>query len=166
MAKEGLTLVVYVLETHDKSFEYGIPINQVYEITRPGEVVKLPGMPDFVDGIMSLRGEIIPIIDFKKRFGLGTTSIKDTTRIIVVNVDGKKCGAVVDDVQEIVAIPAENIEDAPTVAGGVKNSFILGIGKVDGRLIIALNVFKILTEVEQEEMLAVGEREHAEMLNS
>jgi purine-binding chemotaxis protein CheW len=111
-------------------------------------------MPDFVNGIMNLRGEVIPIIDFKKRFGLGSTGVKDTTRIVVVNMNGNKCGIVVDDVLEIVAIPAENVDEAPTVTCGVKSNFILGIGKVDDRLIIALDIFKVLTEEEQEEMLA------------
>lgn len=161
MAKDNLTLVVYTLEADGKAYEYGIPINQVNEITRPGNVVKLPGTPEFVDGIMNLRGEVIPIIDFKKRFGLGSTGVKDTTRIVVVNMGSKKCGVIVDDVEEIIAIPAENIEDAPEVAGGVTESFILGIAKVNDRLIIALDVLKILTEREQEDLLAAGTQETA-----
>lgn len=161
MTKENLKLVVYMLEADGKTYEYGIPINQVNEITRPGNVVKLPGTPDFVDGIMNLRGEVIPIIDFKKRFGLGGTGVKDTTRIVVVNMGSRKCGVIVDDVEEILAIPAENIEDAPSVAGGVQASFILGIGKVDDRLIIALDVMKILTEHEQENLLPAGTGETA-----
>ncbi|MDR3590423.1 MAG: chemotaxis protein CheW [Negativicutes bacterium] len=156
MAKEGLTLVVYALEAGDKVYEYGIPISQVHEITRPGKVIKLPGMPDFVDGIMNLRGEVIPIIDFKKRFGLGSSAVKDTTRVVVVNMDRKKCGIIVDDVLEIIAIPMENIEDAPSVAGGVGADFVLGIGKVDDRLIIAVDIFKVLTEREQKELLVSG----------
>lgn len=157
MAKDSLTLVVYLLEADDKAYEYGIPINQVHEITRPGKVIKLPQMPSFVDGIMNLRGEVIPIIDFKKRFGLGSTGVKDTTRIVVVNMDNKKCGIIVDDVLEIIAVPPESIEEAPAVAGGVKSNFILGIGKVDDRLIIALDIAKVLTVDEQEEMLAAGD---------
>lgn len=157
MAKDSLTLVVYMLEADGKEYQYGIPIHQVHEITRPGEVIKLPGMPDFVNGIMNLRGEVIPIIDFKMRFGLGITSAKDTTRIVVVSMDEQKCGVIVDDVLEIVSIPAKNIEAAPSIAaGGVKANFILGIGKVEDRLIIAIDVIKILTENEREEMAALG----------
>jgi purine-binding chemotaxis protein CheW len=156
MAKESLTLVVYVLEANDKVYEYGIPISQVHEITRLGNVMKLPGMPDFVDGIMNLRGEIIPIIDFKKRFNLGNTGIKDTTRIVVVSINNQKCGVIVDDVEEIVHISAENIEDAPSIAGGMKADFILGICKLDERLIIAVDVIKMLNGSEQEEIAALG----------
>lgn len=156
MAKESLTLVVYILEANDKSYEYGIPISQVHELTRPGNMIKLPGMPDFIDGIMNLRGEVIPILDFKKRFNLGTTGIKDTTRIVVVNINNQKCGVIVDDVLEIVQISAENIEDAPSIAGGVKANFILGIGNVDDRLIIAIDIFKILTESERSKMATLG----------
>lgn len=156
MANDSLTLVVYMLEADDRAYEYGIPINQVHEITRPGNVIKLPGMPSFMDGIMNLRGEVIPIIDFKKRFKLGSTSVKDTTRIVVANINGQKCGVIVDDVLEIIAISFENIEEAPKVVGGVKADFILGIGKVDERLIIALDIFKVLTQDEQEEMLTIS----------
>ncbi len=156
MAKESLNLVVYVLEANDKAYEYGIPINQVHEITRPGNVIKLPGMPDFIDGIMNLRSEVIPILDFKKRFQLGTTTAKDTTRIVVVNMNNQKCGIIVDDVLEIVQISAENIKAAPTIAGGVKSNFILGICRVDERLIIAIDIFKVLTESEQAEVALLG----------
>ncbi|WP_094607824.1 Chemotaxis protein CheW [Sporomusa silvacetica DSM 10669] len=149
MEKESLTLLVYVLETNDKAYEYGIPISQVHEITRPGNMIKLPGMPDFINGIMNLRGEVIPILDFKKRFNLGATGIKDTTRIVVVNMNNQKCGVIVDDVLEIVQISAENIEDAPSITDGVKSNFILGIGTVNDRLITAIDIIKILTESEQ-----------------
>jgi purine-binding chemotaxis protein CheW len=156
MAKESLTLVVYVMEADDRAYEYGIPISQVHEITRLGDVMKLPGMPDFVDGIMNLRGEVIPIIDFKKRFKLGVTGVKDTTRIVVVSINNQKCGVIVDDVEEIVHIAADNIEDAPSIVGGVKADFILGIGKLDERLIIAIDVIKMLNVSEQAEMAALG----------
>jgi len=103
---------------------------------------------------MNLRGEVIPIVDFKKRFGMGSTVAKDTTRVIVVKIQEQKCGVIVDDVLEIIPVPAENLEAAPTVAGG--SSFIIGIGKMDARLIIAIDVIKVLTENERAEMLAVG----------
>lgn len=143
---ESLRLVVFSMETEKKVYEYGLPIEQVHEITRPSETTMLPGMPQFVEGVMNLRSNIIPIIDFKKRFGLGRTVMKDTTRVIIVNIDTQKCGVIVDDVLEIVSVSAENIDAAPTVIGGVSSNFIAGLCKVDGRLIIALNPEKVLTE--------------------
>lgn len=156
MAKSNLKLVVFTMETADSVYEYGLPIEQVHEITRPGSTIKLPGTPSFVEGIMNLRGDVIPIIDFKKRFGLGSTQTKDTTRIVVVNIEQQKCGIIVDDVLEIIPIPAEQIEEAPHIAGGVSSKFIIGIGKVEGRLIIALDVINVLSDAEQCELLSLG----------
>ncbi len=155
MAKKSVKLVVFTLENDETMYEYGIPIEQVHEITRRGKTINLPGMPDFVEGIMNLRSNVIPIIDLKKRFGLGTTAEKDTTRVVVINLDNKKCGIVVDDVLEIIPISAEEMEDAPTVSGRISSNYILGIGKVDDRLIIALDMNKILTEKEEEELVNV-----------
>lgn len=153
MIKTSLKLVVFTMETDMDVYEYGIPIEQVYEITRPSKTVKLPGVPIFVEGIMNLRGNVIPIIDMKKRFNLGITAAKDTTRILVVQIGGQKCGIIVDDVLEIIPIAAENIDDAPKFAGGVSSQFIVGIGKIDNRLIIALDINKILNEDEEKELV-------------
>jgi purine-binding chemotaxis protein CheW len=152
MAKENIKLVVFTLENNEKIYEYGIPIEQVHEITRQGKTLDLPGMPDFVEGIMKLRRDVIPIIDLKKRFGLGATTEKDTTRVVVIDIDNHKCGIVVDDVVEIIPIASEEMEDAPSIAGGISSNYILGIGKVDERLIIALDMNKILTEKEEQEL--------------
>ena len=156
MTRDNLRLVVFTMETESTTYEYGFPIEQVHEITRPGNTVKLPGTPPFVEGITNLRGEVIPIVDFKKRFGLGSTVANDTTRVIVVNMGSKKCGVIVDDVLEIVPVPPESLEEAPAVAGGVGSRFIIGVGKVGERLIIALDVVKVLSEREQDELLALG----------
>lgn len=156
MAKEKMKLVVFSLQAGGKTYEYGIPIDQVHEITRPGEITYLPGMPAFVEGIMNLRGSVIPIMDLKKRIGLGATEQQDTTRIVVVNMKNQRCGVKVDDVEEIIPIEEGAMEDAPSIAGGVGSQFILGIGKVDNRMIIAIDMQKILTEGEQQELFAAG----------
>jgi purine-binding chemotaxis protein CheW len=153
MAKKSIKLVVFTLESNKKIYEYGIPIEQVHEITRQGNTIEMPGMPDFVEGIMNLRGNVIPIIDLKKRFSLGTTTEKDTTRVVVVNLENHKCGIVVDDVLEIIPIAAEDMEEAPSITGGISSNYIIGIGKIDGRLIIALDINKILTEKEEKELV-------------
>lgn len=151
-----MKLVVFSLQAGGKTYEYGIPIDQVHEITRPGEITYLPGMPAFVEGIMNLRGSVIPIMDLKKRIGLGATEQQDTTRIVVVNMKNQRCGVKVDDVEEIIPIEEGAMEDAPSIAGGVGSQFILGIGKVDNRMIIAIDMQKILTEGEQQELFAAG----------
>ena len=155
MAKENLKLIVFTMEADQEVYEYGIPIGQVHEITRLGKIIKLPGVPSFVEGVMNLRGSVISILDIKKRFSLGTTTTKDTTRIIVVQLNGRKCGIVVDDVLEILPLAAENMEDASTALGGISSRYIIGIGKVDDRLVIALDVNKILTGEEEQELASV-----------
>ncbi len=139
-------LVVFTMDTDNETYEYGLPIGQVHEITRPGQTVKLPGVPAFVEGIMNLRGSIIPVVDIKKRFNLGSASVKDTTRIIVVQLNGKKCGVLVDDVVEIISLSAGDLDQPPALAGGINSQYIMGIGKFGDRLIIALDMVKILTE--------------------
>lgn len=152
MAEENLKLVVFVLEHDSKVYEYGIPIQQVYEITRPLSTTKLPGMPAFVNGVMNLRRDVIPVVDIKERFRFGNTITQDTTRIIVVHINGKKCGILVDDVLEIIPIETEDVSEAPTIAGGVSANFILGICKMNERLIIALDMDKILNQREAQEL--------------
>jgi purine-binding chemotaxis protein CheW len=152
MLQGNSKLVVFILQVNDKAYEYGIPIEQVHEITRPVEITRLPGMPEFVEGIVNLRGKVIPIMDLKKRFRLGTTEKQDTTRILVVNWDNRNFGVVVDDVVEIIPLNAENLEEPPSIAGGIAARYILGIGKIEERLIIAVDMQKILTERETEEL--------------
>ncbi|MEN6411535.1 MAG: chemotaxis protein CheW [Veillonellales bacterium] len=152
MAKDSIKLVVFTMDTDQTVYEYGIPIEQVQEITRPNKITKLPGMPSFVEGIMNLRKSVIPVVDIKKRFDIGITTAKDTTRIIVVQVNGQKCGLIVDDILEIIPVAAEDMEQTPSFAGGVGSEYIIGIGKVDDRLIIALDMDKILTGSEENEL--------------
>ena len=155
MAKDNLKLVVFALTMNGRVYEYGIPIEQVHEITRPGEVMKLPGMPEFVEGIMNLRGNVVLIMDLKKRFAMGATERQDETRIIVVKMAQQKCGILVDEVLEIIPVPAADMEEPPAFAGGVDSNFIIGIGKIGERLVIALDIKKILTTKEKEQLLAV-----------
>jgi purine-binding chemotaxis protein CheW len=156
MAQKNVKLVVFTLESNKEIYEYGIPIEQVHEITRQGKTIEMPGMPDFVEGIMNLRSNVIPIIDLKKRFGLGTTTAKDTTRVVVINLDNQKCGIIVDDVLEIIPIPTENMQAPPSISGGISSNYVIGIGKVEDRLIIALNINKILTNQEEKTLVNVS----------
>lgn len=143
---DSLQLVVFSLENKGILYEYGIPIGTVHEITRQEQILPMPGTAPFVEGIMNLRGKVIPIIDVKKRFHMGTTIEKESTRIMIMNINGNKCGIMVDDVKEIISVDPENMEEPPEVAGGIEGDYILGIAKVNERMIIALDITKILTE--------------------
>lgn len=157
MAKNSLKLVVFTMETNQAVYEYGIPIDQVREITRPTNVTKLPGMPAFVEGVIKLRSSVIPIVDIKRRFDLGNTTAKDTTRIIVTQVDGQLCGIIVDDILEIIPVASKDMDPAPSFAGGIGSKYIIGIAKVDERLIIALDMNEVLTGNEKQELETIGD---------
>jgi len=136
--------------------EYGVDIAKVQEIVRIQEITRIPQAPSFVEGIVNLRGKIIPIVDLKKRFNLEGEEVSERDkRVIVVNVSNQTIGIVVDSVSEIIRISREDIEPPPPIVAGIEAAYIEGVGKIDKRLIILLNIEKILTEKEKEEIKAL-----------
>ncbi|NLJ85121.1 MAG: chemotaxis protein CheW, partial [Firmicutes bacterium] len=115
---------------------------------------KLPNVIDFVEGVTNLRGEVIPIIDLKKRFGVKATEMTDDSRIIIVDISDNRVGLVVDDVTEVLRISEGDIDPPPRAVAGLKAEYIQGIGKVGERLLILLDVDKILTTEEKIELQA------------
>ncbi len=154
MADE-IQLVVFVLRENETICEYGIPITQVQEIITMANPTKLPQTPDFVEGIINLRGKIIPIIDLKKRFHMGDSQITSDTRSVVVEVDGQTVGIIVDEVHEVMRLHKDNIEPAPAIIGGINNEYLTGVGKLDGRLLILLDMDKILSDDEKSDLVAI-----------
>lgn len=135
--------------------EYGVDIMQVKEIVTYKEPVKVPNTPQFVEGIINLRGEIIPIVNLKKRFNIPGEDIGDQTRVIVMSIDSKKVGFIVDDASEVITINNENIEPAPEIVAGIDRRYITGIGKVEERILIILDLDKLFSEKEQEALEAI-----------
>lgn len=135
--------------------EYGVDIMQVKEIVTYKEPVKVPNTPQFVEGIINLRGEIIPIVNLKKRFSIPGEDIGDQTRVIVMSIDSKKVGFIVDDASEVITINNENIEPAPEIVAGIDRRYITGIGKVEERILIMLDLDKLFSEKEQEALEAI-----------
>jgi purine-binding chemotaxis protein CheW len=119
---------------------YGINIMDIKEIIKPREVTDVPRTPVFVAGILSLRGTIIPIIDMRIRLGLAQNENAGKERIIVIKNRTSFSGLMVDEVIQVVQVPAEHIEAVPTVLDAVNRDFISGIGHADGRLIIILHL--------------------------
>lgn len=128
--------------------EYGLPITKVREINRLVPVIKLPQTPLFMEGIINLRGRIIPVIDLRKKFHMAITVHDDDTRIVVVDINGQIVGAIVDAVTEVVRLNFGNIEPTPASVA-VDSQYIEGIGKIDDRLIILLDIDKVLTAQEE-----------------
>jgi purine-binding chemotaxis protein CheW len=132
--------------------EYGLDILRVKEVIRIREITRLPKAPSFVKGIINLRGDVIPIIDLRDKFGLEHKSYTATTRVIVVDVEDKLVGMVVDAASQVVRVPADQIEPPPPIVGGLSAEYIRGVGKLDERLVILLNIDKILTQEEKVEL--------------
>ena len=133
--------------------EFGIDISRVREIVKLQNITTIPQSMDFVEGIVNIRGQIVPIVDLCKRFLVAdrSESVDAERRIIVVNMSGQNIGILVDGVSEILRIPDEAIEPTPPiVASGVSSDFIRGVAKVEGRLIIFLDLDRIFSAEEQE----------------
>ena len=140
---EEVQLVTFVLGNE----EYGIPIAQIQEIDRLSKITKVPKAADFVEGVTNLRGEVIPVVDTRKRFDLGLRAADDHTRIIIVDLNGVKTGLIVDSVREVLSVPRTDVGAPPgTIQSGIEQQFVSGIGKVDNgkRIIFLLNVEEVL----------------------
>ncbi len=151
-SKEVLQLVTFRLGNE----EYSVDILSVQEIIRHMDLTRVPKAPEFVDGVINLRGKVIPVLDLRKRFGLDACGKTNETRIIVVEINGKTVGFKVDEVSEVLRLPADTVEDAPEILTGVDSGYIKGVGKMEGRLIILLDVSKILTTSEKEGLGGIG----------
>lgn len=132
--------------------EYGVDIMNVKEICEFKESVKVPNTPKFIDGIINLRGDITPIVNLKKRFDLENTEINSNTRIIVININNKQVGFVVDEASQVLRIGEENIEPTPDVVAGVDKKYIIGVGKLDEKIVLLLDLEYILTDEEKVEI--------------
>jgi len=129
--------------------EYGVDIMRVQEIILPGQITKIPEVPEYICGLINLRGHVIPIVDLRKRFELQATDADEHTRIIVVNLAGKTIGIVVDAVNEVLRINDKQIEPPPSSVAGINHGYIMGLVKFDDRLLILLNIDEVLSSEEQ-----------------
>lgn len=132
--------------------EYAINIMNVTEISPYEPIVKIPNVPDFVEGIINYRGHVIPIICLRKRFGIEGDQIDNNTRIIVINLEDRQIGFIVDEASQTIKIDEDQVDPASSISASVDMKYIDGVGKVDNRLIILINLEKILTEEEREEI--------------
>jgi purine-binding chemotaxis protein CheW len=136
------------------SEEYGVNIAQVQEINRMVAITHVPRAPQFMEGVINLRGQLIPIIDLRTRFGMPRAEHTKNTRIVVTEIGAKRVGMVVDSVSEVLRLPTEQIEDAPEMITGVDTEYIRGVGKIEDRLIILLDLARIISGAERRELEA------------
>jgi purine-binding chemotaxis protein CheW len=125
--------------------EYGVEILKVQEIIGRMPVTPVPKTPDYIRGVINLRGKIHPIMDLKLKFGMSGTEITDETCIIVVNAAKMMMGILVDRVSEVANIAAGEIEDTPTFGAGIDTEYLLGVGKTGGRVRLLLDIDKVIT---------------------
>ncbi|MEI7812366.1 MAG: chemotaxis protein CheW [Ignavibacteria bacterium] len=142
---ELLQLVSFTIEKE----EFGVDILKVQEINRMFQITKVPNSPSYVDGVINLRGRVIPVIDLRTKLGLSRKPHDKDTRIIVVDLSGKTIGFIVDKVKEVLRIPSNIIEPPPSIASGINTEYITAVGKLEDRLLILLDLEKIISGEEQ-----------------
>lgn len=125
--------------------EFGVDILKVQEINRMIEVTRVPNAPEYVEGVVNLRGKVIPVVDLRKRLGMLSKEKDKNTRIIIVELSGKTVGFVVDAVREVLRIPKSVTEPPPSLTSGAMNAeYITAVGKLDDRLLTLLDLEKVL----------------------
>jgi len=131
---------------------YGVDISAVREIIRMQEITRVPRAPEFIEGVINLRGKVIPVIDLRSRFSMPGTERTDEHRIVVVDVVGQDIGMVVDAVTEVSLIPSSSIEPPSTVITTNDSEYLTGIVKTDEKLIILLDIAKVISDNEQAQL--------------
>lgn len=132
--------------------EYAADILNIQGINRMVEVTKVPNTPDYVEGIINLRGKVIPLIDLRKRLDLPVGDYDKNTRFIVIELKNNVVGFIVDSVNEVLRIESGITEPPPQSVSNINTEFITSVAKLDDRLIILLDMDKILTEKEKEQL--------------
>ncbi|MUV39939.1 Chemotaxis protein [Lentibacillus sp. JNUCC-1] len=125
---------------------YTLPVEQIGLIERMQPITRVPGTAAFVKGVINLRGVVTPVIDLRERFGIEPKAADDATRIIIVHWDEMEVGLLVDKASDVMDIPEADIEPPPELVGTVDIDYIEGVAKVDSRLLILLDLSKVLTK--------------------
>ena len=134
---------------------YGINVMQVQEVLRITDIAPVPGSPAYVLGIINLRGNVVTVIDTRKRFGLMPKDMDDSTRIVIIEVNKQVVGILVDSVAEVVDLRASEIETAPNVGSDDSGKFIQGVSSREGDLLILIDLNRFLSGEEWKEMTAL-----------
>ncbi len=146
--------ILQLVTFHVGDEEFGVEILAVREINRMMEITRVPHAPSFVEGVINLRGQVIPVVDLRRRFGMPPREHDRNTRIVVVELSDKVVGFVVDSVSEVLRVPASLVEPPPPIVGGVEREYLEGVVKLEDRLLILLNLQRLLGEEEARELEA------------
>lgn len=143
--QESMKVIVFQLE--DK--EYAIPVSRVQGIERLMHITRVPKTPNYVKGVINLRGVVTPIIDLRERFSLPASDNQDAARIIIVSIKDTEVGFIVDSANDVLDIYTKSIEPQPEVVGTLEEEFISGVSRLDNRLLILLHLEKVLVTLQQ-----------------
>ncbi|QOY34493.1 chemotaxis protein CheW [Anaerobacillus isosaccharinicus] len=152
MSETNLMNEIKVIVFQLKDEEYGVEVHQVKSIERMQHITRVPRTTDFVKGVINLRGVVTPIIELRNRFGIEQIETTDSTRIIIVAVGNMEVGLIVDAANDVVDIPTDLVEPPPQVVGGIEADYLRGVAKMEKRLLILLNLDKVLNPKELKEM--------------
>jgi len=142
MKDQILQLVTFSLENEI----YAVDILNVQEINRITGITKVPNAPSYVEGVINLRGKVIPVINLRKKFGLYTKDADESSRIIIMDIQGVTYGLMVDSVSEVLRIPSDIVEPPPPMASSMSGMFIRGIAKLENKLIILINIDRLMAQ--------------------
>ncbi|SDC86898.1 purine-binding chemotaxis protein CheW [Paenibacillus sp. UNCCL117] len=142
---QEMKVIVFAL-AHE---EYGVEVEKVKTIERMQPMTRVPKTPEFVKGVINLRGVVTPVIDLRGRFGFPESEYTDNSRIIIVAVGDIEVGLIVDSANDVIDVDTDHVDDPPDIVGGIKAKYLHGIAKVgDSRLLILLNLQEVLNKSE------------------
>jgi len=158
---EEIQLVIFKIGNE----EFGVNIHQVKEIVRLIPITPIPRAPEFIEGVVNLRGQILAVMDLAKRLELPSRPRSEKTRIIVVEIEDNTVGMIVDEVTEVLRLPLEKIEKTPQIVESeIEQKYIKGVGKLDERLLIIIDLANVLSLEEKEEIKKIGEEKSNEKI--
>jgi purine-binding chemotaxis protein CheW len=140
---------------------YGVPITSLHEIVRVPDITAVPDAPDYLEGVINLRGKIVSVMDLRKRFGLAQAAVRKQNRILVVEHAGRLAGLIVDSASEVLKIPADAVEPPPAAFQDGGLNCVSGLGKMAGRLIVLLEMSKLLAPGSLQTKSEAGEKKAA-----
>ncbi len=141
-------LVIFSVNNED----FGVEITQVKEIIKPMEIFQVPNAPEFIEGLINLRDKVYTIFSLRKKFHLLQHEFDDKTKIVISNINSLLLGFIVDGVKEIIKIDSSRIEATPKAVTIVSDKYLSGIAKIDNRIILILDLNKVISESEQSEL--------------
>ncbi len=136
---------------------YGVQIGSVREIVRVPEITSVPNAPELIEGVINLRGRIIPVMDLRKRFGSSSIQADKKNRILVVELENRLLGLIVSSASEVLKIPPSEIEPPGAVFAEGESSYVTGVGKLKGRLVILLDIARLLRQPEHKKLEEAAE---------